>query len=234
MNHEFMRNRTVQLVIKWIVALSFALFTFYQIILAIVIDASRVGRLIGIAFYTLITVASFLGLSQKPQSGKSKIERIEIAQMILLVTGLTLLFIMRLLSVVTVFGNLNFAYPATVLYTASYILSQLGTLVIISGHFVLLTKLREQTMMKVENTLMSVAIVLYALCFIAEGVMMIKYRYMVDLNLTFTLISRVWYFLGFAGTAFCFMLPAPRERRKHQSSEFYYSEDAEDEIDLIL
>ena len=80
---------------------------------------------------------------------------------------------------------------------------------------------------------MSIAIVLYALCFIAECVMLVKYRFNIDLSLTFTVISRIWYFLGFAGSAFCVILPEPRGGRQN-SGRFYYSEDDEDEFTFYL
>ena len=235
MNNSFLRNSTVQRVIKWIVALSFALFTFYQIILAIIIEETRFGRLIGVAFYLIITIAAFIGLTKKSGKSKTKRNRIQTAQTVLMIIGLLLLFITRLLSVVTVFGNLNFAYPATVLYAATYILSQLGTLVLVVGYITTLkNNLTEREMKKFKTIWMSIAIVLYALCFIAECVMLIKYRFNIDLSLTFTVISRIWYFLGFAGSAFCVILPEPRGRRKHKSSEFYYSEDDEDDVEFVV
>ena len=227
-NNSFLTNRTVQRIIMWIVALSFALFTFYQIILAIGIETTRFGRLIGIVFYLAITVAAFLHFSEKFS--------VWMAHSVLLVVALILLFITRLLSIGTVFGNLSFANPATVLNAAAYILSQLGTLVIVSGYIMLRADLTERQMKKLSIVLMSVAIALYVLCFIAECVMLIKYRFNIDLSLTFTLISRIWYFLGFAGTAFCFILPVPKRERKHRSGQFIYSdeEDGGDEIDLVI
>ena len=234
MNNSFLRNRTVQRVIKWIAALSFALFTFYQIILAIIIEETRFGRLIGVAFYLIITVAAFIGLVRKRYLSDAKREKIENAQSVLMIIGLLLLFITRLLSVVTVFGNLSFADPASVFYAASYILSQLGTLVLVAGYITALKyDLTEREMKKFKTIWMSIAIVLYALCFIAECVMLIKYRFNIDLSLLFTLISRIWYFFGFAGSAFCVILPEPRVR-KHKSGSFYYSEDDEDEVDLVM
>ena len=87
------------------------------------------------------------------------------------------------------------------------------------------------------NTLMTIAIVLFALNFILECVLMIKYRMNIEQSLKLTLISRVLYFVGFAGTAFCFMLPAPKRKRKEpKAGRFIYSdkEDGEDDIDLVI
>lgn len=234
MNNSFLRNSTVQRVIKWIAALSFALFTFYQIILAIIIEETRYGRLIGIVFYLVLTVAAFLGLIKKRYLSDAQIEKVQNTQAVLMIIGLLLLFITRLLSVVTVFGNLSFANPASVFYAASYILSQLGTLVLVVGYITALRyDLTENEMKKFKTIWMSIAIVLYALCFIAECVMLIKYRFNIDLSLTFTVISRIWYFLGFAGSAFCVILPEPSEGN-YNTGSFYYSEDDEDEVDLVM
>ena len=234
MERSFLRKRSVQHVFKWTVAISFSLFTFYQIIMAILIEQTRIGRLIGITFYLLITVASFVVLAKNKHKSKAKKERTQTVQMVLLVTGLLCLFIARLLSIGTVFGNLDFAYPATVLNAASYILSQLGTLAIVSGHLVLRSKLNPDDMKTYSNLLMKLAIVLYYTCFLAECVMLIRYRFNIELSLKFTLISRLLFFIGFAGTAFCFMLPTPVGRKKHRSGSFYYSEEDKDDIELVM
>ena len=44
------------------------------------------------------------------------------------------------------------------------------------------------------------------------------------------------YFIGFAGTAFCFILPTPQRENNHKPGQFIYSdeEDGSDEIDLVI
>ena len=228
MKESIFRNRAFQTIFKLITALSFALFTLYQIVLAVAIENNRIGRLIGIAFYLMLTVASFLDLSEK--------DSVWIAHSVLLVAGLVLLVAMRLLSVVTVFGNLNFANTASVLNCAIYILSQLGALVLIAGYIMLRTDLTERKMQRVIIILMIIAVALFTLHFALECVLMIKYRVNVELSLKFTLISRALYFLGFAGTALCFSLPAPKSVHKKKEGRFIYSdeEDGDGEIDLVI
>jgi hypothetical protein len=54
-----------------------------------------------------------------------------------------------------------------------------------------------------------VAIAIYAICFAAECVMMIRYRMNVDGSLKLALLSRLAYFVGFSGTAFIFFFSDP-------------------------
>ena len=228
MNNIILTNKTVQAVIKWIVALSFALFTFNQIILAIAVETSRFGRLVGIAFYLMITVASFLDFSEKFS--------VWVVHSVMLVIGLSLLFVTRLLSIGTIFGYLSFDNPVSVFVAAAYILSQLGSVVIIFGHIMLRSELTDRQLRTLSVVLMCAAIALYTLCFIADCITLIKYRFNIDLNLKFALISRLWFFLGYAGTALCFILPAPKKEIETTESQFIYSdkEDGDDKIDLVL
>ena len=228
MNESFLQNKTVQLIFRLITALAFTLFTAYQIYLAVNIDTNRFGRLIGIAFYLMITVASFLDLSEN--------DKVWMAHSVLLVVGLVLLFAMRLLSIGTVFSGLSFSNPSSVLNVAVYVLSQLGTLVLIAGYPAARADLTEKQMKRLIVTLMTIAIALFTLHFILECVLMIQYRMNIEQSLKYTLISRVLYFIGFAGTAFCFMLPAPKRVHKAKPGQFIYSdeEDGDDEIDLVI
>lgn len=229
MQESIFSNRIVQTIIRLVTALSFALFTVYQVYLAVNIDTNRIGRLIGIAFYLILTVASFLDFSEK--------DSVWVAHSVLMVGGLILLFTMRLLSIGTVFGNVSFANPPSVLNAVVYILSQLGTLVLVAGYLMIRADLTEKQMQRVIITLMTIAVVLFTLHFILECVLMIKYRMNIEQSLKLTLVSRVLYFVGFAGTAFCFMLPAPKRKRKEPKvGRFIYSdeEDGDDEIDLVI
>ena len=229
MQESIFSNRIVQTIIRLVTALSFALFTAYQVYLAVNIDTNRIGRLIGIAFYLILTVASFLDFSEK--------DSVWVAHSVLMVGGLILLFTMRLLSIGTVFGNVSFANPPSVLNAVVYILSQLGTLVLVAGYLMIRADLTEKQMQRVIITLMTIAIVLFTLHFILECVLMIKYRMNIEQNLKYTLISRVLYYFGFAGTACCFMLPAPKRKRKEpKAGQFIYpdEEDGDDEIDLVI
>ena len=226
MKESILTNRKVQLAFRLVTALSFTLFTAYQIFLAINIETNRSGRLIGIVFYLMLTVASFLDFTEKYS--------VWIAHSVLMVAGLLLLFGIRLFNASAVFEYLDFANPASVLYSAVYIFSQLGTLLLVAGYLILTVDLTQSQMQKLTVVLMSVAIALYALCFIMECVLMIGYRMNIDLGLKSTLFSRLLYFLGFAGTAFCFMLPAPNIESKVEEGKFVYSNGDDDEIDIVI
>ena len=82
--------------------------------------------------------------------------------------------------------------------------------------------------------MMIVAIVFYVLIFIMECVLMIGYRVNIDLNLKLSLLSRVLFLTGFVGTAVCLMLPDPKRVREEKTGQFLYSEDDEDEIELVI
>lgn len=82
--------------------------------------------------------------------------------------------------------------------------------------------------------MMSIVIALYVACLITECVMLIVYRVNTELSLKVTLISKFVYCFGFVGLAGGLMLPAPVVKDKVNSGQFVYSEDVDDEIDLVL
>ena len=84
---SLLSNKIAQFIFKLITALSFLAFTVYQTYLAINIENNRTGRLIGIVVYLLISIASFLDISQK--------YNVWVAHIIIMVVGLLTLFIMR-------------------------------------------------------------------------------------------------------------------------------------------
>lgn len=228
MKESIITNKVFQTIIRLVTALSFTLFLAYQIYLAIQVDENRLGRLIGIGFYLLITVAAFLDF---PESYGAWM-----AHAVLLVAGLVLLFVMRLLSAPTIFGSLNFADIPSVLNAAVYILSQLGTLVLIVGYIVLRADLTERELEKLVTILMTAVIVIYTACFVMECVLIIKYRMNIDSSRKLTLISRLMYFLGYAGTAVGLLLPVPDKTEPEQEGQFIYSdeEEQEDDIELVI
>ena len=221
------KNKKVQLAIRLITALSFMLFTFYQIILAIFSDASKVGRLIGVVFYLLITVAAYFDISEK--------FGLWVAHLVLLVIGLTALFVTRLLNIPAIFGALDFSKLPTVLNCALYILTQLGTLVLIMSFLMLKADLTRRQMQKLINILMTIVIVIYTICFVLECVLILKYRMNIDSIRIVTLFSRVLYLLGYVGTAVSLMLPAPTGETDTKLGQFLYlNEEEEEEVDLVI
>ena len=228
METSILRNKKFQFIVRLIASVSFVLFILYQFSLVFLIEANKVGRLVGIFFYILITVAAFLNFFDS--------NGVWLAHAILLIAGLVLLFAMRLLNLTIIFGELDFSSPPTVLNCMAYVLSQLGTLVLIAGYLVLrASSLENREIRKLATVLMSVAIVLYVLCFISESLLMIIYHGNIDISLKFTLLSRFFYCMGYVCTAVSFILPAPkRKKEKKRQGEFYYSDDDDEDIELVI
>ena len=224
MEDSILRNKKFQLFIRFVTAMSFALFTIYQIILVVKIEENRIGRLIGIGIFLLITVASFLGFSDK--------YGVWLAHAILFVGGLIVLFVMRILNLTTVFGDMS--SPGSVLNGTVYILSQVGALVLIAGYVALRADLESRPMKILETVLMTVAIVIFAACFIIDCVLALKYGVNIEGPLMPYLLSRLLFRLGFIGTAVSFLLPVPKRESEVRAGRFLYSEDDEDEVDLII
>ena len=224
MKESIFTNKTVQKIIRLIPALAFTFFTAYQIILAIFYDVSRFGRVIGIVFYLLLTVAAYLDFSEK--------NTVWVAHSILLITGLILLFAMRLLNISAILESLSSGHPAIVMYFVVYILTQLGTLVLIAGYLTLSADITERIKQRALIILMTVAIVMFAAVLVLECILMLKYGMNIEISLKVTLVSRVMFFLGIACSL---MLPAPDKKPSEpQEGQYVYSDDNEDEIDLVL
>ena len=83
MRDSLLYNNKFQFFIRLLTALSFGLFAAYQIFLTLQIEENRIGRLIGIPFYLVLTIASFLMFADNRKAG--------IARTILFVGGMTLL-----------------------------------------------------------------------------------------------------------------------------------------------
>ena len=227
MKESIIQNKTTQLLIRLAPAVAFALFTAYQIMLAIKVDVNRSGRLTGIAIYLVITVAAVFDLFDK--------FGLWIAHVILMVASLVTLFVMRMFNASMMFESLDFSSIPSVLNVTVYILSQLGTLVLATSYLLLSIDLSRNQMAKLIKVFMIIVIAIYALTFVLECILMIAYRMNIDLRLRYSLPSRVLYLVGFAGTAFAFMLPAPkREPKKKKTGEFLYADDDDEEVELIM
>ena len=203
----------------------FALFTLYQITLVFQIADNRFGRLIGIGFFAVITVASFLNLSDSNGMWNG--------HFFLLVTTLILLFAYKIVNLADYLNHLKLYDIIFVLKFSTYILSQLGVLVLVAGYMLIRTKMEQWQVQKIENILMSIVILLFVANFVIECVLLIQYHINIDIRTRYTLMSRVFYCLGFVGTAFGFLLPIPKERR-HGRSHHSYSENDDGEVDFLV
>lgn len=215
-----------QLFVRLFTALSFLLFTAYQVYLAVNIEENRVGRLIGVSLYALITLASFFAFSEK--------RAFRVTRSILLVFSLMSLFVIRLFNLPALFRSLQNANATAALNFLIYFCSQLGTVVLLVGYLIHKSKMEEKPKRITTIVMMSIVIGLYVACLSMESILMIVYRFNIDLSLKFTLVSRLLYCFGFVGTAVGIMMPAPKIKQEHKPGRYIYSDDDEEEIDLVI
>ncbi len=212
--------KTLKIFVRSITALAFALFTAYQIYMAIKTDVGLYGRIIGIVCYTFLAAASVFSLIH--QRG------IRILRSVLFVAGLAGLFFMRLLSVARVFGALDFSFFPSVLNCSEYLASQLGTLVLLLYYLAVRTNKYIKNKRRVTIIMMVFVIAFFGLGLISEWTLRAKYGYNIDSTLQLTLISRVVYFCGFALTALNFMLPPTKV--ESEAEQYIIKEQSEAEI----
>lgn len=226
MRDSLLYNNKFQFFIRLLTALSFGLFAAYQIFLILQIEENRIGRLIGIPFYLVLTIVSFLMFADNRKAG--------IARTILFVGGMTLLVFVKLINIPVLFGNVNLSDLPSVMNCVVYVLSQLGAICLIVYYITLRNsnEFRKKQTLRVVLSLIIAA--LYLACLVMELIMLLKYRANIDLGLKLTFLSRFLYFFGFAGTAVCLMLPALLVEVEHKTGEFVFSEEDDDDIDLIL
>ena len=226
MEGSIFANKKLQFVIKLLTALAFTILTLYQVVLLFAIDSARFGRSLGITCYIVITIACYLALGQK--------KKVQTASSVILVIGLFMLFLIKLINVPGLFGVLNFSVPTSVLNCSVYILSQMGAVLLAVFNLTLRHDRDTAAKRRAVVILMSIVIAMFLACFIMESILLIKYRVNIDLSLKVTFATRLIYFCGFTGLAVRFMLPEPKAEEEAKSGEFVYSEDVEDEIDLIM
>ena len=225
-NESILTNKKLQNLLRFLTALSFALFTSYQLILLFAIEASKIGRLLGIVCFFMISVSSFLALSKN--------KKVLTASSVLLVIGLLTVFFVKLLNIPGLFGIMSFAEPPTVLNCAVFVLSEAGAVTLAVFYLTLRNDMETAAKRRAVVIMMSAVIALYVACLVMECVLLIKYRVNIELTLKVTLLSRFVYCFGFVGTAICSMLPAPKVEEEAKSGQFVYSEDVDDEIDFVM
>lgn len=132
------RKRKFRFLVRLVTALSFALFTAYQMFLASRMEATNIGRLAGVSLYLLLTVAAVLDFFHTNATWT--------ARYVLLPIGLLLLFAFRLTNAAAIFGNLSFSSISSVLNLAVYIFTQLGTLALAFGYIIVRSSMNEKRM----------------------------------------------------------------------------------------
>lgn len=226
MRESLLYNDKFQLFIRLLTSLSFALFTVYQVYLAVIIEQNRIGRLFGIAIYLMITIASFLMFVDNKKAGT--------ARTILYVIGMLILIFYKMLNIPVLFGALDPSSTASVLNCTVFVLAQLGAIGLVV-YFITLMSSSEFRKKQTLRVVLSLIIAAFFLaCLIMELIVITKYGANIDASRKLTILSRFLYFFGFGGTAICLMLPALMVEVQHKPGEFVYSEEDDDEIDLVM
>lgn len=226
MRESLIYNEKFQFFIRLFTAISFALFTAYQIYMTVQSEAARYGRLIAVICYLVITIASFLMFSDNRKAAK--------ARTILFVAGMLVLIFYKLMNIPGLFGKLSMSDPVSVMNCAVYVLAQLGSIGLVVYYVTLRTSEDFGKMQTLRKVLSFIIAAIFLICLIMELIMIIQYRANIDTSVKLTILSRFLYFFGYAGTAICLMLPALLIEVQHKTGEFVYSEDDEDEIDLVM
>lgn len=221
-------NRALQFIVRLLTALAFLTLTAYQTVLLFTTDAAKFGRMLGIISFLLITIASFLTLANNEKALK--------LCSVMLVVGLFMLFAIKLLNVPGLFSYLSLSNPSSVLNCVVFVLAEVGTVLLAIYYLTLRNDRDTFAKRKAVIVLLSIVIAIYIACLVMECIMLIKYRINIDVSLKVTLATRFVYCFGFVGTAVGLMLPAldPDEEYKRKEGDFIYSEEEDDEFDLVL
>lgn len=192
--------------INFITAELFLLYTFYQVIMLTATEANPINKLIGIVIFSLITTGSFMMLSVNPV--------IQFVRMILFVAGLTLDFVLKLISAGMVFSTMFYNIPS-VLDGIAYVLSE-GAVLFLLLYYIfcrhgLLSAQRIDPSVnrRISIILLTMVIVMFMLRLLIDCLLVIKYRVHIDLSAKATLLSRFLYCFAFVGTALGFFLSLP-------------------------
>ena len=226
MQESLLYNNKFQFFVRLITSLSFGLFTAYQAYLTVQIELGRMPRLSAVISYLLITIASFLMFADNRKAAK--------ARTILFVGAMLFLIFYRLVSIPRLFGSLSTSDPVSVLNCTVYVLSQLGSISLVVYYITLRSSGEFRKKQTLRVVLSMIIAVFYLACLIMELVLIVKYHANIELKLKLTFLSRFLYFFGFAGTAVCLMLPALLVEVEHKTGEFVFSEEDDDDIDLII
>ncbi len=226
MRESLLYNDKFQLFIRLLTTLSFGLYTAYQIYLTVVIEASRYGRMVTDIIMLVLTISSILMFFDNRKAAT--------ARTILFVLGMLLLIFVKMINIPFLFGNLDPSEPVSVMNCAVFVLSELGAIGLLVYYITLMSssEFRKKQVLRVVLSLIIAAF--YLACLIMELIMITKYGANIDTSRKLTILSRFLYFFGFGGTAICLMLPALMVEVEHKPGEFVYSEEDDDEIDLVM
>ena len=226
MNDSILYNNKFQLFIRLLTTLSFGLYTVYQVYMTVMIEASRYGRMITDIIMLVLTISSILMFFDNRKAAT--------ARTILFVIGMFALLFVKMINIPFLFGNLDPSEPVSVMNCIVFVLSEVGAIGLLVYYITLMSS-SEFRKKQVLRVVLSIIIALfYVACLVMELIMITKYRANIDTSFKLTVLSRFLYCFGFGGTALCLMLPALMVEVQHKTGEFVYSEDNDDEIDLVM
>ena len=206
MKNKVFRNKKFRFAVRLFTALPFLLFTAYQFFMAVQIETNRLGRLIGLVLYMFLTIASFFVFTHN--------YLFRITRTILLITALTMLFVIRILNLPALINSFDISHPVSVLNGILYVITQIETLVLLADYMVARSKMKEKKRFKITAFMTVILILMYISCLMIECLLMFRYHTNIDLRLDLALISRILYCFAFIGATVCLMFPGPKKKKK--------------------
>ena len=195
-NYEY---RMPKLIVNLLTTLMFAAFTAYQVYLYFEIEEQRLGRLFGIGIFVCLFLASAFSLI--------RFDWARVIFRVLLIAGLIAYFLLKLLSINTIFSKLDFSNIPSVLNCAIFIFAELALLILVVYYLALRPNIYLRVKRKPTVILMSVVIALFVSCLVMECILILGFGMNIELKLRYTLISRFFYCFAFVGLAVGFMIP---------------------------
>lgn len=226
MRESLLYNNAFQFFVRLITALSFGLFTAYQVYLTVIVEENRFGRLLSVSILLLITISSVLMFFDNRKAAT--------ARTIFFVVGMLALIFVKMVNIPILFGNLDSSDPVSVMNCAVFVVSQVGAIGLLVYYITIMSSREFRKKQTLRVVLSIIIAVFYLACLVMELIMISKYHANIDTSAKLTVISRFLYCFGFGGTALCLMLPALMVEVQHKPGEFIYSEDNDDEIDLVM
>lgn len=226
-NNSLRNNKKFHFVVRGIPALAFTLFTLYQILLVFFIHTNRVNRVIGIIFYIFITLSAYFVFSNKKELWNIR--------SVLLVSGLSAMFLFRLPNLPVIIENLSSGEFSEVIYFGVYICTQLGTIGVIAAYLVRKsTRILRTPRRKITAIISYITIALFTVTLLLECVLIVRYHELIDITPRLTLFNRFMFYLGYAGTALSFTLQSLVYKDKEKHGKFVYSEKTKSDVDMVI
>ena len=205
------RFLTLRGVIIFLTGILFAVYSVYNIYI-IINDSDEIGTggtLISAAVALIYAIFAFFAFSAGATVNDI---RFYIGRRILFILALVAAFGIKLRLIRSIITAITFSDMSTVLYGASFILTQFGMLFLII-YYVFIARTMEKNAVP-PVTLQILALVFFALSLICEMVLLFVYGIGLEGNPLQTMIFRPVFYLGFIGLSVYFMLPPPQPNKE--------------------